>query len=260
MARSTALITGASVGIGRELARIFAQNGHDLILVARNVAQLDQVAAECRSLGSITARVLQKDLSVPEAPREIFDELKREELAIDVLVNNAGFGNYGRFEDVELDADLRLLQVNVVALTALTKLFLPDMLARRSGRILNVASMAAFHAGPWMSTYYASKAYVLHFSEAIANECTGRGVTVTALCPGPVKTEFQARAGIRGSRLFKSKAAMDARTVALAGYSGLMRGRRIVVPGISNALLVRLSRFIPRKLATFVAGKMNKVH
>lgn len=256
----TVLITGASVGIGRELARIFAENGHDLILVARNVEQLQQVAAECESLNKIKARILQKDLSLPNAAGEIFDQVKRDGIEVDTLVNNAGFGNYGPFAEVDLDADLRLLQVNVVALTALTKLFLPDMLARRSGRILNVASMAAFQAGPLMSTYYASKAYVLHFSEAIANECSGKGVVVSALCPGPVRTEFQPRAGIHGSRLFKGNASMDARTVALAGYRGLMRGRRIVVPGLSNRLIVQFTRFVPRPLATLIAGKMNKVH
>lgn len=255
-----ALITGASVGIGRELARIFAESGHDLVLVARNVEQLKQVAAECQSLGSGTARVLPKDLSVPGAAREIFDELKRDGVAIDVLVNNAGFGNYGRFAEVDLDADLRLLQVNIVALTALTKLFLPDMLARGSGRIMNVASMAAFQPGPYLSTYYASKAYVLHFSEAIASECAGRGVIVSALCPGPVATEFQARAGITGARHFKGKATMDARTVALAGYHGLMRGRRIVIPGKANNLLVQLTRLMPRRFTTFAAGKLNKAH
>lgn len=256
----TALITGASVGIGRELARIFAENGHDLVLVARNIGQLQQVAAECESQGKIRARVLQKDLSQPNAAQEIFDELKRDGVVVDTLVNNAGFGNYGPFAEVDLDADLRLLQVNIVALTALTKLFLPGMLARKSGWIMNVASMAAFQAGPLMSTYYASKAYVLHFSEAIAHECAGRGVVVSALCPGPVRTEFQARAGIHGSRLFKGKASMDARTVALAGYRGLMRGQRIVVPGLSNQLILQISRFVPRRFATFVAGRMNKVH
>jgi hypothetical protein len=256
----TALITGASVGIGRELARIFAENGHDLVLVARSVEQLNQVAAECQSLGHISARVLPKDLSIPIAPREIFDELNCDGVTIDVLVNNAGFGNYGPFAEVDLDADLGMLQVNIVALTALTKLFLPGMLSRRSGRIMNVASMAAFQPGPFMSTYYASKAYVLHLSEAIASECAGRGVVVSALCPGPVKTEFQSRAGIVGSRLFKGKATMDARTVALDGYRGLMRGRRVVVPGISNKVVVQLTRVVPRRLTTFIAGKMNKVH
>lgn len=256
----TALITGASVGIGRELARIFAENGHDLVLVARNVEQLQQVAAECESLGKIKARVLQKDLSLPNAATQIFDELKRDDVVVDTLVNNAGFGNYGLFAEVDLDADLRLLQVNIVALTALTKLFLRQMLARRSGRIMNVASMAAFQAGPLMSTYYASKAYVLHFSEAIANECSGKGVVISALCPGPVRTEFQARAGIGGSRLFKGKASMDARTVALAGYRGLMRGKRIVAPGVSNKLLLHTSGLVPRRLATFIAGRLNKVH
>lgn len=256
----TALITGASVGIGYELAKVFAEHGHDLVLVARDRAKLDAVAAECQRLGKIHARVIAKDLSLPEAPREIFDELARDGVTTDVLVNNAGFGTHGRFADIELDADVRLLQVNVVALTALTKLFLREMVARRNGRILNVASTAAFQPGPLMATYYASKAYVLHFSEAIAQEVGGQGVAVCALCPGPTATEFQKRAGIQGSRLFKGKATMDARAVALAGYKGLMAGKRVVIPGVGNKFTAATVRFAPRRLATFIAGKLNEVH
>jgi uncharacterized protein len=256
----TALITGASVGIGYELAKVFAENGYDLVLVSRDRAKLEQVAAECRSLAKIHARVLAKDLSAPEAPREIFDELMRDGVVVDVLVNNAGFGTYGRFADIELDADVRLLQVNIVALTALTKLFLREMVARRNGRILNVASTAAFQAGPLMATYYASKAYVLHFTEAVAQEVGGQGVTVSALCPGPTQTEFQKRARIEGSRIFKGRASMDARTVALAGFQGLMAGKRVVVPGFTNKFTSTTARLAPRRLATFLAGKLNEVH
>jgi hypothetical protein len=256
----TTLITGASVGIGYELAKVFAERGYDLVLVARDRAKLDTVAEECQSAGKIHARVIAKDLSAPDAPREIFDELARDGVTIDVLVNNAGFGTHGRFADIELDADLRLLQVNVVALTALTKLFLREMVARRNGRILNVASTAAFQPGPLMATYYASKAYVLHFTEAIAQEVGGQGVAVCALCPGPTATEFQKRAGIQGSRLFKGKATMDAHAVALAGYEGLMAGKRVVIPGASNKFTVATVRFAPRRLATFIAGKLNEVH
>jgi hypothetical protein len=255
-----ALITGASTGIGYELAKVFAENGYDLVLVARNQAQLEKVAAEIESAHQVKARVLAKDLSLPAAPREIFDQLAGENVQVDVLVNNAGFGTYGFFADIDFDADTALLQVNIVALTALTKLFLKPMLARGSGRVLNVASTAAFQPGPLMATYYASKAYVLHFSEAIAQELAGKGVVVTALCPGPVDTQFQARAGIHGSRLFKSGRAMPARTVALAGYQGLMRGRRIVIPGFSNSALAKFVGLMPRSWVTYVAGKLNEVH
>jgi short-subunit dehydrogenase len=256
----TALITGASVGIGYELAKVCAKNGHNVVLVARNQPQLERVAAEIESGGKVKARVLVKDLAQPDASREIFDELMNEGVQVEVLINNAGFGNHGKFAETELDADLRLLQVNIVALTALTKLFLREMLTRGRGRVLNVASTAAFLPGPFMATYYASKAYVLHFSEAVAREVAGRGVSVTALCPGPVNTEFQKRAGITGSRLFKDGAAMDPAKVALAGYRGMMHGRRVVIPGVTNNLMMESIRLVPRRLATFIAGKLNEVH
>jgi short-subunit dehydrogenase len=257
--RPTALITGASVGIGYELAKVFAKNGHDLVLVARNQEQLERVAAECRLLGGIDARVLVKDLAVPSAPQEIFDAMKESGTRIDVLVNNAGFGNHGEFGQIDLEADLKLLQVNIVALTALMKLFLREMLARGSGRILNVASVASFQPGPLLATYYASKAYVLHLSEAVATEIAGRGVTVTALCPGPTQSEFGKRAGIQGERPFRVRP-MAAGPVAQAGFDGLMRGKRIVIPGLANKIMARMNRFFPRRLIAWGTMQVNKTH
>jgi short-subunit dehydrogenase len=257
--RPTALITGASVGIGYELAKVFARNGYDLVLVARNREQLEQVAAECRSIEKIEARVLPKDLSVPSAPQEVFDSMKQSGTQIDVLVNNAGFGTHGEFSQIDMVADLGLLQVNIVALTALTKLFLWEMLARGSGKILNVASVASFQPGPLMATYYASKAYVLHFSEAIATEVAGRGVTVTALCPGPTESEFGKRAKIQGERPFRTRS-MPAGPVAQAGFDGLMRGKRVVIPGLANKILARMNRFFPRRLIAWGTFKLNQTH
>lgn len=254
--RPVALITGASTGIGYELAKVFAAQGHDLILTARNKDKLREVAEECERLG-VRALVVAADLALPDAPRSIYDGLRSQSLEVDVLVNNAGFGTHGEFARIDADADLQLLQVNIVALTYLTKLFLPDMIARRRGKILNVASTAAFQPGPIMATYYASKAYVLSFSEAIAVECRPYGITVTALCPGPTLTEFQKRAGTESSRLFR-KAARDASTVARAGYRGLMRGRRIVVPGVGNRVLAGLVPFVPRRLVTRITRRFNE--
>jgi len=256
----TALVTGASSGIGYELAKVLAENGHDLVITARSREPLEKLSAEIQATHKVKVRILVKDLANSSAPREIFDELMHDGAQIDLLINNAGFGNHGAFANIELDADLRLLQVNVVALTALTKLFLREMLSRCRGRVMNVASTAGFLPGPLMATYYASKAYVLHFSEAVAQEVAGRGVSVTALCPGPVDTAFQKRAGIEGSRLFKDGAAMDARTVALAGYRGMMHGKRIVIPGASNKFLTASVRLAPRRMAAFIAGKFNVVH
>lgn len=254
--KPTALITGASVGIGYELAKVFARRGHDVVLVARNREQLEKVAAECRTLGA-ESRVIAKDLSVPGAAEENFDELSRAGVQVDVLVNNAGFGTHGPFAGIDTDADLGLLQVNIVALTHLTKLFLRPMVARGGGKILNVASVAAFQPGPFMATYYASKAYVLSFSEALAAEVARHGITVTALCPGPVKTEFQSRAGIEATRLSRGHM-LDAATVAEAGFRGLMRGRRVVIPSTPDKLIVLGSRLGPRRLSTWIAGKLNE--
>ncbi|MDT5270976.1 MAG: uncharacterized protein QOH49_3162 [Acidobacteriota bacterium] len=247
----TALVTGASGGIGEELARLFAADGHDLVLVARSGDKLARLAEELKEKHGVAARVLAADLARPEAPREIFEELSAGGVTVDALVNNAGFGTYGLFAETDLKSELELLQVNVVALTHLSKLFLPGMIARRRGYLMNVASTAAFQPGPLMAVYYASKAYVLSLSEALANECEGRGVRVSALCPGPTETGFVAAAGMGDSKLF-DRAVMDARTVALDGYRGLLAGKTIVIPGLRNNLLARSIGLFPRGLVTKV--------
>src|ERR1051325_5392458 len=244
-----ALVTGASGGIGEELARLFAADGHDLVLVARSEEKLRRLADEFESKHNIRARVVASDLSRADAPREIFDALEGEGVRVDALVNNAGIGSWGLFAETDLAQELELLQINVVALTHLTKLFLPGMLARRRGYVCNVASTAAFQPGPLMAVYYASKAYVLSLSEALANECEGTGVIVSALCPGPTETGFVAAAGMSESKLF-DRGAMTAREVAEAGYRGLFAGKTIVIPGMRNALLAHTVGFMPRKLVT----------
>ena len=247
----TALVTGASGGIGEELARLFAADGHDLVLVARSEEKLRRLAEELGAKHNVSARVVASDLSRADAPQEIFEELEGEGVRVDALVNNAGIGSYGLFAETDLGQELELLQINVVALTHLTKLFLPAMLARRRGYVCNVASTAAFQPGPLMAVYYASKAYVLSLSEALANECEGTGVTVSALCPGPTETGFVAAAGMQESKLF-DRGAMTARAVAEAGYRGLLAGKTIVIPGARNALVARVVGMMPRKLVTKV--------
>ena len=247
----TALVTGASGGIGEELARLFAADGHDLVLVARSRDKLARLAGELAQKHGVAARVLAADLARGESPREIFEELGGAGVHIDALVNNAGFGSYGLFAETDLGSELDLLQVNVVALTHLSKLFLPGMIARRRGYLMNVASTAAFQPGPLMAVYYASKAYVLSLSEALANECEGTGVRVSALCPGPTETGFVAAAGMQESKLFE-RGAMTAREVAEAGYRGLLEGKTLVIPGLRNNLVARTVGMMPRRMVTKV--------
>ncbi len=255
MQKQTALITGASVGIGLELAKQFARGGFDLVLVARREDKLRELAALLEKHVAVT--VLPADLSENGAARRIFERL--EGRAIDVLANNAGFGDYGPFSESDEAKMLEMLQINVVALTHLTRLFLPMMLERKRGKILNVASTAAFLPGPLMSVYYASKAYVLSFSEALAHELKGSGVCVTALCPGPTTSDFQARAAMEGSKVMES-AMMDAKTVAVRGYRALMRGQTVCVPGLLNQILVLAPRVLTRKkVAEVVARAQGKI-
>jgi short-subunit dehydrogenase len=206
----------------------------------------------------VSARVITADLADPAAPRRISEELEKERLAIDILVNNAGLGIYGPFWKRDLRKELEVVQVNVVALTELTGLLLPGMISRKRGRILNVASTAAFQPGPWMAVYYATKAYVLSFSEALSNETAGTGVTVTALCPGPTITDFQKKAGIGQTRLFRTRLVQDAPTAAKAGYEGMKRGRRVVVPGIANKIFAQGARLAPRRLVTAMTRRIQE--
>src|SRR6185436_6905763 len=206
--RDLALVTGASSGIGADLARELAQGGHDLVLVARGEDKLKALAAELEKAHSIRARVISADLAQPDAAVQLVKQLGGT--PIDVLINNAGYALYGRFAETDAADELRMIQVNIVALTQLAKLLLPGMLARKKGRILNVASTAAFQPGPLMAVYYATKAYVLSFSEALANELQGTGVGVTALCPGPTRTGFQKRAEIERTHLVTGNLIMSA--------------------------------------------------
>jgi short-subunit dehydrogenase len=246
----TVLITGASGGIGYELAKLFAKDHHNLVLVARNAPRLVQVADELQRQFGITVRTFALDLTEPTAPQSLFAQVQSEGVAVDILVNNAGYGRFGEFSDVPVEESLGQIQLNVAALTELTKLFLEPMLARHSGKIMNVASTAGFQPGPLMAVYYATKAYVISFSEALANEVAGKGIAVTCLCPGATETGFAGRAGNDESRLFKKLRPMDAKTVAHAGYRGLLKGKTMVIPGFRNWLVAESIRISPRKMVT----------
>jgi short-subunit dehydrogenase len=247
----TVLITGASGGIGLELARIFAREGFMLVLVARNRERLDEIAIE---LKPTPVQTIARDLTLVSAVEQVYREVPK----VDVLVNNAGYGVYGPFVQNDLAEELGMLQLNMTALVVLTKLYLPAMVAAGNGRILNVASTAAFLPGPLMALYYATKAFVLSFSQAIGNELQGTGVTVTALCPGPTATGFQARTKLEKTRLMKRMKMMDAHTVAEAGYRGLMAGKPVVIPGLMNKLVANSVRFSPRSMVTAIARKLQE--
>jgi len=255
--RKTALITGASFGIGLELARIFAREGHNLVLVARSADKLRQLASELEKAHGTRSLILATDLTEPGAAAYVLDQTTRANIRVDVLVNNAGFGQYGLFADNDLEECLRQIQLNVTTLTHLTRLYLPGMIERKEGSILNVASTAAFQPGPLMAVYFATKAYVLHFSEALANELEDTGVTVTCLCPGATATEFHKRANATGMRLLRM-GSMDAHTVAEDGYRALMAGKPVVISGFRNWLVAQSVRFSPRRLVTVIARKTQE--
>src|SRR5712691_4875572 len=248
--RKTALITGASFGIGQELAGIFAREGYNLVLVARTADKLRQLASELEKAHGTRSLILASDLAAPGAAAYIHDQTTRAEITVDVLVNNAGFGQFGLFAENDLDECLQQIQLNVTTLTHLTRLYLPEMLSRKSGRILNVASTAAFQPGPLMAVYYATKAYVLSFSVAVATEIAGSGVVVSCFCPGATDTGFQKRAGMENSRLFKKIGTMNVETVARDGYRGLMAGRTVVISGVQNWLVAESVRFAPDRKST----------
>src|SRR6185436_5256804 len=251
----TALITGASVGIGRELAKLLAQDHYNLVLVARGSSRLSQLAADLEQQFGVVARPFALDLASDVAPQFLFDQLQRENIPIDVLVNNAGYGKLGPFSEIPYQESAGQIELNITALTHLTKLFLSPMLQRKSGKILNVASTAGFQPGPLMAVYYATKAYVISFSEALANELQGTGVTVTCLCPGATDTEFQTRAGTEQTTLFRRVRPMDASVVARDGYRGLMKGKPLVISGLRNRLLMESLRISPRRVVTAVSRK-----
>jgi len=246
MSQETALITGASSGIGLHLAREFAKHQHPLVLVAPVESELRRVASDLENQFGVKAQVIAKDLEKDSSAQEIFDQLSQESNQIEILVNNAGHGQRGRFWEIDIERDLSILRLNVEAVLRLTKLFLTPMIRRGRGRILNVASVAGFEPGPELAVYHASKAFVLSWTEALAEELKETGVTVTALCPGPTDTDFFEKADMVDTRAFQKANLMPPQPVAQAGYEALMSGDRIIVPGAANKALVFARRFLPK--------------
>ena len=255
----TALITGATSGIGYELAYIHAKQGGNVVLVARSKDKLEQIKKDLENNYNINVYVIEKDLSLKNSAKDVYDEIIKNNITVDYLINNAGFGDFGFFNDSDWGKLERMINLNITALTQLTKLFISDMIKQGSGRILNVASTAAFQPGPTMAVYYATKAYVLSFSEAINNEVNGSGVTVTTLCPGPTKSGFQEAASLQESRLVKGRILATSKEVAEYGYNSMLKGKSVAIPGIVNYLFANSVRFFPRsavlKVARFIQDK-----
>jgi short-subunit dehydrogenase len=244
----TALITGASSGIGLELARIHARQGDNLVLVARNKNKLDELKSEIEAQYKIRVYVIARDLSVKDAALDVYNEIKKSGLQIDYLVNNAGFGHLGAFAENSWDKEEQMIQLNITALTQFTKLLLPGMIASGNGKIMNVGSVASFMPGPLMAVYYATKAFVLSFSEAVNAEVRGKGVTVTALCPGPTESGFQDVAEMRGIKLVEKFKMPSSRVVAEYGFRAMMKGKPVAIHGALNRLMVASLRISPRSL------------
>ena len=253
----TALITGASAGIGRHLALLFARQGYDVVLVARRETALQELAGQITQMGR-SARVLPADLATAGGAEDLDERLRRDAIDVDVLVNNAGFGLLGPFAELPLDRQIAMIQLNVTTLTALTRLLLPGMLARNRGGLLNVASTAAFQPGPLMAVYYATKAYVLSFSEAVAEEVAASALKVSCLAPGPTETEFAEQAAMTGSRLFKG-GVMSGEEVARTGFEGWNTGKRLVIPGLRNRVGAFSIRLVPRSLVPGIVKRLNTI-
>jgi len=259
MHKPVALITGASAGIGFEMAKIFAVRGYDLVVVARTAKKLKEIHTQIPAHTIVTDIPL--DLSLPNAAAKLFAATQKKKLKVDVLVNNAGFGSNGRFVELDRKNELQEIDLNVRTLTELCHFYGKEMAARGTGKILNVASTAAFQPGPYMAVYYATKAYVLSFSEAIMEELKPKGVRVSVLCPGPTHTAFVERAGMQGIRLFKNKFMhpMSAVDVAKIGVKQFLRGKKIIIPGFMNKLVAFANRFSPRFLVRKIAASLNRI-
>jgi len=255
---STALVTGASSGIGREFARLAAIDRHDVMLVARRRDRLELLRVDLAKRYGAIVEILPADLAETGAVARVVRETEQWRGPVEVLVNAAGLGVHGYFWQTSLEKELQTVRVNVIALTEMTKLCVRGMVERRRGSIVNVASTAAFQPGPLMAVYYATKAYVLFFTEALAEELRGTGVTATALCPGPTRTEFQENAGIENIPLLRGPLVLDAERVAREGWEGAKRGKRVVIPGLANRVLAHGTRLVPRRLATKLARKIQE--
>ena len=254
---ATALITGASNGIGLELAKIHASKGGDLVLVSRNKSKLDELKTELENYYKVKVYTIGKDLSTPNSAKEVYDETTKQKIQIDYLINNAGFGDFGMFLETDWNKELQMINLNITTLTQFTKLYLQDMVKRRSGKIMNVASTAAFQSGPTMAVYFATKAYVLSFSEAIDNEVRDKGLTVTALCPGATESGFQAAAAMEESNLVKGKKLPSSKEVAEYGYVSMMKGKTVAIHGIMNWIMASSVGFLPRSLVVKVTRKIQ---
>lgn len=256
---NVAIVTGASSGIGWELALECARKGHDLVLVARSKDKLDELAGIIQREHARKSLILPMDLTKSDAPRKLFEAMEQGGIVPTLLVNNAGFGTGGEFYKSDLQRETDLIQLNITALVQLTRLFLPSMIEKGKGFILNVGSVAGFLPGPFMANYYASKAYVLHFSEALSEELKGTGVSATVLCPGPTGTSFFKVAGVEDSATASGGlvSVMDAATVARIGYRGALRRKTIVLPG-TNRFLPLMIRLSPRSILRSITGGMNR--
>lgn len=254
---ATALITGASNGIGLELAKVHASKGGDLVLVARNKSKLDELKAELESKYKVKVYTIGKDLSLSNSAQEVYEETTKQNIQIDYLINNAGFGDFGMFVDSDWSKELQMINLNITTLTQFTKLYLKDMVKRRNGKIMNVASTAAFQPGPIMAVYFATKAYVLSFSEAVDNEVRDKGVTITALCPGATESGFQAAAAMEESNMVKGKKLPTSKDVAVYGYAQMMKGKTVAIHGLMNWILANSVRFTPRSIVVMIARKLQ---
>jgi uncharacterized protein len=254
---ATALITGASNGIGLELAKIHASKGGDLVLVARNKSKLDELKHELETKFNIKVYTIGKDLSASNAAKEVYDETSKQQIKIDYLINNAGFGDFGFFAETDWNKELQMINLNITTLTQFTKLYLQDMLKRKSGKIMNVASTAAFQSGPTMAVYYATKAYVLSFSEAVDNEVRDQGISITALCPGATESGFQAAASMEESNLVKGRKLPGSKEVAEYGYAAMLKGKTVAIHGFMNWIMANSVRFIPRSIVVKVTRKIQ---
>ena len=253
----TALITGASSGIGKALAHHFAQDGYQLVLAARGVTQMQTLADELQRQFKIAVTVIGADLETNDGAVRLHADMKARGIVLNALVNNAGYGAFGEFKDSALTTELAMMQLNMNTVVVLTKLFLPDLLATH-GKILNTASTAAFQPGPYMAVYYATKSFVLSFSEALASELEDTGVTVTAVCPGPTASGFQDKANLGNSALIKGKKLPTSEEVAALGYRAMQRGQRVYIPGFVNWAMAQSMRLTPRNLATKVVKILTK--
>ena len=258
MINPTALITGASNGIGLELAYEHAKNGGNLILIARNSKKLEEIKSEIETKYNVKVNIISKDLSTKNAAQEVYNEVKNLNLQVDYLINNAGFGDFGMFVSTNWNKEEEMINLNITALTQFSKLFIKDMIARKNGKILNLASTASFQPGPTMAVYFATKAYVLSFSEAIANEVKEFGVTVTALCPGPTASGFQTAAAMDNAKLFKDKKLPSSKEVAIYGYNAMLKGKTVAIHGTLNYILANAIRLLPRNLVTKIIRQVQE--